>query len=395
VIVLDEVQALPHHVLVPILDALRLLVDHFGTTVVLSSATQPDFWALSPFNELPAVDLVAQPGRLVSDLCRVRFEWRIDPKPTLAEIAASAAAESAAMVVVNTTADARTVYDRWQTDTPEGVAWHLSTRMCPDHRRRVLRVVRRCLAHGQPVLLVSTQLIEAGVDVDFPVVFRALAPADSLLQAAGRANREGRLSELGRVVIFAPADGKAPPSYKALVPQTEIHFGPDKADPDCLDEMAAYYRSVYGALNLADPSHPGQGIQQARTRWEFQTVADGPLINAETGKRDSSKAFRLITDGGISVVTPQGAASAAQHHEIDQLVAKIRASRVPVLADVRRLQPYTTTVHPSVLRTSGVKALLAPILGDEVRTGALVEWRGRYDDATGIDLDPHTEEFVL
>ncbi|WP_307937022.1 hypothetical protein [Salinispora arenicola] len=100
-----------------------------------------------------------------------------------------------------------------------GVAWHLSTRMCPDHRRRVLGTVRARLRRGEHVLLVATQLIEAGVDVDFPLVFRAMAPADSLLQAAGRANREGRMADGGRVVVFAPEDGGQPPTYKTLVRQ--------------------------------------------------------------------------------------------------------------------------------------------------------------------------------
>ncbi|WP_307961915.1 hypothetical protein [Salinispora arenicola] len=110
---------------------------------------------------------------------------QLDPKPTLADVGDQAASEQAALVVVNTTADAKTVYDRWREIGASGVAWHLSTRMCPDHRRRVLGTVRARLRRGEHVLLVATQLIEAGVDVDFPLVFRAMAPADSLLQAAG------------------------------------------------------------------------------------------------------------------------------------------------------------------------------------------------------------------
>jgi CRISPR-associated endonuclease/helicase Cas3 len=395
VIILDEVQALPHHVLVPILDGLRLLVNHFGTTVVLSTATQPEFWALSPFHGLPAIDLVPEPRRAARDQPQVVYEWRLDPRPTLADIAESAAAERTAMVVVNTTADACTVYDRWRGQVPHGMAWHLSTRMCPDHRRRVLAQVRQRLAAGEPVLLVSTQLIEAGVDIDFPVVYRAMAPADSLLQAAGRANREGRLSQPGRVVIFAPADGKAPPAYRTLVGETNVHFGPAKADPDDLAALAAYYRSIYQGLNLADPNHIGQQIQEARRRWEFETVADGPM-DTRTRFRDRSRAFRLITDAGISVVTPQGAAGDAERREIEDLVVKVRTSPVPAMADLRKLHPYTATLHPSVLRANaGAKALLEPILGTDIRAGALVEWRGRYDDATGIDIDPCIEEFVL
>ena len=393
VIVLDEVQALPVHLLVPILDGLRRLVEHFGATVVLCSATQPEFWALSPFKDLPAVDLVDDPGRLAADLRRVAFQWRLAPKPTLAQVAAEAAAHSAALVVVNTTADARRVYDAWRDVVPAEVAWHLSTRMCPAHRRRVLDAVRQRLDDGAPVLLVSTQLVEAGVDVDFPVVFRALAPADSLLQAAGRANREGRLPGVGQVVIFDPADGGAPPSYRALVGQTLVHLGPGRADPDDQRALAAYYRAVYDVSNLADDAHLGQRIQQARARWELQTVTDGPE-DAATGRRDPRQAFRLISDTGLAVVTPQGAATAEERAELVEVIERIRTAAVPTRTDLRRLQQYTTTIHPSAV-TAAVRALLAPVLGGEVGSGGLVEWRGEYDDATGIDVDPRIEEFVI
>lgn len=395
VIVLDEVQALPHAMLVPILDGIRLLVRHFGVTVLLSSATQPSFWALNAFKEMPCTDLIHDTPKLVSDLRRVRYEWQLDPEPTLADISDQVAAEQAALVVVNTTADAKTVYDRWRETGADGAAWHLSTRMCPDHRRRVLETVRARLRRGEHVLLVATQLIEAGADVDFPVVFRAMAPADSLLQAAGRANREGRMTDGGRVVVFAPEDGGQPPTYKTLVGCTGRQFGPDKADPDDVAALGRYYRDVYKLLNLHDVQHVGQRIQQARLRWEFETVTDGP-IDASTKRRDQTLAFRIISDDGISVVTPQGAKTPELRRELEQLVEELRQAPVPDLTKLRRLQAYTTNLHPSVLRQPGVTALLRPILGGtDVRQGVLVEWVGEYDDATGLDPDPSLEQFVL
>ncbi|MER7420778.1 CRISPR-associated helicase Cas3' [Micromonospora peucetia] len=397
VIVLDEVQALPHAMLAPILDGLRLLVQHFGATVLLSSATQPSFWALDEFKGVPCTDLIHDTPKLVSDLRRVRYEWQLDPKPTLAEIAEQAASEPAALVVVNTTADAKAVFDQWRDAETDAVVRHLSTRMCPEHRRRVLKTVRECLRRGERVLLVATQLIEAGVDVDFPVVFRAMAPADSLLQAAGRANREGRLTEGGRVVVFAPEDGGQPPTYKTLVGCTGRQFGPkpDKADPDDPAALGRYYRNVYDELNLADGQHVGQRIQQARRRWEFETVAEGPM-DASTKRRDRKLAFRMIDDDGISVVTPQGAESPELRRELEHLVEELRQAPVPDLTKLRRLQAYTTNLHPSALRQLGVTALMRPILGgNEVRRGVLVEWVGEYDDATGINLDPNLEQFLL
>jgi CRISPR-associated endonuclease/helicase Cas3 len=267
--------------------------------------------------------------------------------------------------------------------------------MCPDHRRRVLEKVRARLSRGERVLLAATQLIEAGVDVDFPVVFRAMAPADSLLQAAGRANREGRMTDGGRVVVFAPEDGGQPPTYETLVGCTRRHFGPDSADPDNLTALGRYYRNVYELLNLADSQHIGQLIQQARRRWEFETVADGPM-DASTRRRERKLAFRMIKDDGISVVTPQGAETPELRRELEQLIEEIRQAPVPDRTRLRRLQPYTTSLHPSALRQPGVLALLRPILGSAEGTpGVLAEWVGEYDDATGIDLDPNLEQFVL
>ncbi|WP_245855123.1 CRISPR-associated helicase Cas3' [Micromonospora wenchangensis] len=394
VIVLDEVQALPHAMLAPILDGLRLLVRHFGATVLLSSATQPSFWALDEFKDVPCTDLIHDTPRLVSELRRVRYEWQLDPQPTLSDVADQAMGERSALVVVNTTADAKTVFERWSDSEPEGAAWHLSTRMCPDHRRRVLAQVRTRLDRGERVLLVATQLIEAGVDVDLPVVFRAMAPADSLLQAAGRANREGRMADGGRVVVFAPQDGGQPPTYKTLVGCTGRQFGPGKADPDDVEALGRYYRNVYDTLTLADHQHVGQRIQHARKRWEFETVTDGPM-DASTKRRDRKLAFRMIDDDAVNVVTPQGAETPELREELEQLIVDLRHAPIRDLTKLRRLQPYTTNLHPSALRQTGVMALLRPILGTEVRRGALVEWIGEYDPVTGINLDPNLEQFVF
>ena len=394
VLVLDEVQALPHRLLVPILDALRTLVARFGTTVLLASATQPDFWELSPFRDLTATDIMPDPAGLVSRLRRVRFEWHTDPSPTLDELADEAATSSQAMVVVNTTADAARVFQRWSATVPDRVAWHLSTRMCPDHRRRVLASVRDRLRRGAPTLLVATQLIEAGVDIDFPVVFRALAPADSLLQAAGRANREGNLGAPGRVVIVDPPDGGAPPAYKTPVGVTRVYFGPGKADPDDLVALRDYYRSLYGALNLDHPDHPGQQVQAARRAFDFPAVTDGPMRDAATLARDREASFRMILDDGVAVVTPDGAETRAEQQHVRELLDQVRTAPRPEMATLRRLQPFVTSVYRSALRRPGVTALLRPVLGELGEPGSLAEWVGDYDESTGIGLDPAIEEFV-
>ncbi|WP_275408584.1 CRISPR-associated endonuclease Cas3'' [Actinocatenispora rupis] len=398
VIVLDEVQALPATMLLPILDVLRILVQHFGVTVLLCSATQPDFWHLSPFRQLPATDVVPDLAALPPGRQRTRFRWRTQGDLTLADVAAETASGGSVLVVVNTTADARTVFDAWSGMPGVDSVWHLSTRMCPEHRRRVLVEVRRRLSCGLPVRLVATQLIEAGVDVDFPVVWRAFAPADSHVQVAGRADREGTLADGGEVVIFSAVDASQPPTYRMLLAATRRHCGPDSTAPDDPDSrvtpddpaaLIRYYHEIYDNLNLEDAASVGQRIQRARRGWQFETVTDGPQ---QGGRRDRSAAFRLIDDDGLAVVTPQAAVDEATRTSLHEAIVRVRAH--PTRDDLRLLHPYTTTLHPSALRAAGVTALLRPVLG-QLAPGGLAEWVGAYDASTGMSVDTKVEEFVL
>ena len=173
-------------------------------------------------------------------------------------MASEIAEQPQALAVVNTVGQARQLF-RMLAARRDGEVWHLSTRMCPVHRRAVLAKVHESLTDGRPVVLVSTQLIEAGVDVDFPVVFRALAPAESLQQAAGRANREGKRPELGRVVVFDASDAPTPKFYGAGVDKTRSYFGPDRApdDPDALADLLSqplHRHSMWTTVNAASRS---------------------------------------------------------------------------------------------------------------------------------------------
>lgn len=187
VIILDEAQKLPEKFLAPCAELLRRLVTDYGCTVVLCTATQPD---LSAFRLSGATELAPNVNGLYAALRRVdyhllgRMEW--------ADLANRIAQEPGALCVVNTRQDARDLYAELAAHKP-GDTFHLSTWMCPAHRRDVITAIRERLKAGTPTYVVSTSLIEAGVDLDFPAVFRALAGLDSLAQAAGRCNREGKL----------------------------------------------------------------------------------------------------------------------------------------------------------------------------------------------------------
>jgi CRISPR-associated endonuclease/helicase Cas3 len=222
------------------------------------------------------------------------------------------------------------------------------------------------LEKEEPLALISTQLIEAGVDVDFPVVYRAWAPADSLQQAAGRANRNARLTE-GRVVIFRPSDGKQPRDryYEAALEATAANFGPDVADPDCLEALDRYYPARY---RLAEVERTGDGVKVEERRKQL----DFPAVAAM---------FTLIQDLTATAAVPPEDDEARDR--FDNAVSRLRSDNVHPVTDARQLlrdlRPYLATIPKYMVKTAIDRGWAEPIIGD------LLEWTGDYDKARGID----------
>ncbi len=391
VIVLDEVQALPAPLLVPIVDMLRVLTARFGTTVLLASATQPELWSLNPLKDVRPVEVIADPERLYKALRRVRYEWWMEPRPTWEQVADRVADPARAgsdrvLAVVNTVADARRLRgllaERVPAETP---VLHLSSVMCPAHRQQILAEVKERLGAGEPVRLVSTQLIEAGVDLDFPVVFRALAPADAVQQAAGRANREGHLGdEGGLVVVFDPDGGGLPPSYRFPIAVTREYVGPNLADPDNLDALAGFYRAYLGGPAVRGRNSRGAAVQRSRAELDFRAVTEGPLRDVgEDSRRDRSRAFRMIDEDTVPVVVSYKPGA----ERVQVLLAELRGNPTPDPSVFRRLQPYQVMIQRRTRQRPDVGALCRPVVGD------LVEWLGDYDDA-GLVLTPSGADFL-
>ncbi|MFQ5714232.1 MAG: CRISPR-associated helicase Cas3' [Candidatus Scalinduaceae bacterium] len=213
VIVIDEVQALPLELLTPTLDVLRALVEGYGVSVILCTATQPAFEEshyLKPFQGLQVHEII--PKEIYQEhfrkLERVKY-YRKDNPISWQELANEISEEKQVMVVLNTRKDTLSLIDKLR--DKEDV-FHLSTLLCGIHRRLIFRKVKRRLKNKLPVKLISTQVVEAGVDIDFPVVYRAIGPLDRIVQAAGRCNREDKLQNgrCGSVIIFEPAEGRTP-----------------------------------------------------------------------------------------------------------------------------------------------------------------------------------------
>lgn len=398
VIILDEVQGLPYRLLVPILDALRSFVEHFNATVLLCSATQPEFWSLQPFQGLPVTDIVPKPLATQADANPVRFEWWLDPKPRLSQVAARAAEHGSALVVTNTIANAATVAKAWETAGCEGV-FHLSTLLMPGHRLAAMNLIKQRLDAKLPTLVASTPLIEAGVNLDFPVVFRALTSIDSILQAAGRADRERRWAGGGLVVVFDPLDGGKPAGMDKLIDLTLDHFGPGLADPDSAQAQAAYWNELWDELNLDGPGSAAAAIQQARLDLDYEAVALGPLTKDrdKAGLRDRSRAFKMIEDETIAVIVPAAACSGlfvgpSVHHGVrlegapDELV-KRAADPGKSRAAMRKLQPYIVNLSLHRAQKETVKSRLKTIIGEPARPGSVAVWQGTYNPLTGLEIE--------
>jgi CRISPR-associated helicase Cas3/CRISPR-associated endonuclease Cas3-HD len=301
VLLFDEVQTLPSGLAVPTLAALSHLTQAYGSSVVFSTATQPAFGVLHEEVKKHASGgwqprpIVPIPERLFAPLRRVEVCWP-EPGQTLAwpELAEKLRESTQSLCIVNMKKHAQTLWETLADGDVEGL-FHLSTNLCPAHRRDVLDAVRARLNNQQAVQLVATQCIEAGVDVDFPRVFRAIAPLDAIIQAAGRCNREGKLAT-GHAYVFVPdlleGEGLYPTaSYQQAAAVTESLLRTHGPAGMALDDPAfieAYYRELY------DVGKPGK----AKKTQEIQE-----LIKAGAFP-EIAREYRLINQDTINVVVP-------------------------------------------------------------------------------------------
>ncbi len=361
VIVLDECQTLPPDLVKPTCQMLRQLVATLGCTVVLSTATQPAFnhGCLKDDKHdfrLDAKEIIPNHFDLFGALKRVQIEWpRRTERLPWRDVAAHMRAAPAALCIVNTKKAARDLFA--ELSRLPGSAYHLSTGMCPAHRLAVLDAVKQLLAAKLPVFVVSTQLIEAGVDIDFPHVFREMAPLESIIQAAGRCNREGLIpGDGGRVKVFRSEEGQIPAGWYTLGRDVlEAEFLTAGHEPRVEDpaDVRNYFRHLYWKRGL-DPKN----VVGMRFGLKFESVAE---------------AYKLISDDTVPVVV----ATWEKHsREIEQLLAAVRDK--PTRACFRALGPFQVNMFRGEL--ARLPAGMAVPASDNVD---LLVWRGRYDSQMG------------
>ncbi|MGN7612586.1 CRISPR-associated helicase Cas3' [Magnetococcales bacterium HHB-1] len=298
VILLDEVQTLTIGLALPTLGVLSHLSYHFNSSVVFSTATQPAFdhldsavrKVLSTSGWQPK-EIVSAPDKMFQQLERVQVVWPKEGETiTLSSLAVKIAKMNQVLVIVNLKRHAKMLFEILLQELDSADIFHLSTALCPRHRSEVLSEVHQRLASGKKCRLVATQCVEAGVDIDFPAVFRAFAPLESLAQAAGRCNREGKMS-FGEMTVFQlpKAEDGYPPEYERGIAVCRYLL---KNSPDyCLDlnNPLLYHQYYISCFNLAD-AEDSQGVL-----WEAIKTRDFSAV---------SKHYRLIREDSISVVVP-------------------------------------------------------------------------------------------
>jgi CRISPR-associated endonuclease/helicase Cas3 len=333
VVVLDEAQLLPPEFLQPILDVLNLLTKHYGVSVVLSTATQPAlstreyFDARSNMRGLENVrEIMDDPDALYAQLQRVNVRLPADWKtPTSWAILADEIKQhDSVLTIVNRRKDARELWDLM----PEGTL-HLSALMCGEHRSQVIQQIKARLKNGIPTRVVSTQLVEAGVDVDFPVVYRALAGLDSIAQAAGRCNREGLL-EKGDVLVFVPPKPAPPGLLRKGEDACRSVLHAYTGQPLERDLFAKYFEKLYLACDL-----DAQNITEL-LKVDGQSLA----VNFRT----AAEKFKLIDDEDSAPIIVRYCGECGRDNSVNALLKTLKTEG-PKRWLMRKLQRYTVTVH--------------------------------------------------
>jgi CRISPR-associated endonuclease/helicase Cas3 len=374
VVILDEAQTLPLKLLRPCMAALDELARNYGASIVLCTATQPALRVMDGalesnkqnqpqgFEIGPDRELAPNPEALYVALKRVNVGVRNEPI-TDADIAARFAAQEQMLCIVNTRGHAKALFDLIKDQLG---ARHLTTLMCPAHRRKILAEIKADLKAGLPVRLVATSLVEAGVDFSFPEVWRAETGLDSIAQAAGRCNREGG-PVLGRMVVFVPADHKLPKIFSAG--RDAAIFPLQMDEPLGLEAVRRYFHELYfnrgfAALDAVEIDElPGilPAIARMPLSYPFASIASG---------------FKMIDDVMRQVIVPWD-------DHAKQALNILRTAETPPGKVLRKLQQYTVSIPENAwkqLAGGGIQAV-NPKFGDRFME---LTSRALYDDRTGL-----------
>lgn len=336
IIILDEAQMLPPEFLNPILTVLKGLVDNYDVSVLFSTATQPALtgkiggkgqFAFDGIDSDSVREVVQNVNELAFNLKRVAIQLPQNTNETVdwSTIADELQQHEQVLCIVNTRNQCRELHELMPEDT-----LHLSRLMCTAHIMDVIDEIKLRLKENKPVRVISTQLIEAGVDIDFPVVYRAIAGLDSIAQCAGRCNREGKLNKenrLGLVKVFVPSKGtpiglmrKGADTFKEMLPNRSDNNNP-LLEPTAFQE---YFRLFYSKIDNFDKANIGDSLWKDAQSMKFQFA---------TAARD----FRLIDDKNAQTIL-------VEYKDGNDLIQLLKR-KGPESWLMRKLQRYAVSVN--------------------------------------------------
>lgn len=359
VVVFDEVQTIPVDFLRPCVYAIAELSLHYHTTCILCTATQPslediikDYW-----RDARVIEICKNTDLLYRRLKRVTYE--IIGKTTADELALRLNSHKMVLCIVSTRARAKELYEK----LPEEGRYHLSTRMTPEHRKRTLCRIREKLSEGATVRVISTSLIEAGVDLDFPAVYRELAGIDSMIQAGGRCNREGKAdSRASKVFIFQFRESNRLPSAMKLPAEVAATIIRKEDEIDSPLTIKRYFETLY--------YNKGEGLDREKIVGKLNKK-DGYIEFSTAAER-----FRLIdTFENKTIYIPCGAGGEA-------LADEIRNRKGVLTKEIyRRAGKYCVNVSERVFRN------LSPALEAVNEEFAILAVSSCYSEKTGLLLE--------
>lgn len=378
VIILDEVQAIPNEYIKPCMYALTELVEHYGCTVVLCTATQPGFAENRLLPEHVKVkEIISNKAKLFADLKRTKGCFL--GQKTVEEIGAQLREQKQVLCVVNTKRHALDLFA--QLDPEDEANFYLTTNMMPCHRVQVIEKIKQRLHDKLPCRVVSTQLIEAGVDVDFPVVYRSLTGIDSIIQAAGRCNREGK-NPVAEVFVFEPEPAYACTGYlgmTAALAKGIIQRFPE----DFLGEKAvhAYFVKLFdfSGDNVDSKNILKEDLQLNRNfAFDFQTIAEN---------------FRLIDSQGFPVVILNDETNwNGESKEVCKQLKKAEFAE-GLGGILRELSKHCVNVRPNVLDKMKEAGVLKTV-ADEILVLTQLDW---YREKTGLTMpeEPNEIDYIV
>ena len=339
VIIFDEAQMLPREYLKPSLLAVQELVQNYGATAIFCTATQPSLQRFFP-EKITFTELAPNPQELFDFYRRVKVKNL--GTQTDEDLLGKLNAHEQALCIVNTRKHAKGLYDQLDEDG----SFHLSTLMCPAHRKETLLKIKGLLDdENKPnCRVVSTQVMEAGIDVDFPVGYRAMAGLDSIIQAAGRVNREGKQSS-GDMFVFNPKTEfiKRTPIFieqtSAVAKSTLRKFGDD---PTSITAIEAYYEQLYSLQS-------GESFDAKNILGYFDKGTGKPEFDFKTAAEN----FKFIENNTVSVIIPFD-------DDAQNLIQELMYTEYPI-STIRKMQSYIVNIYEKEFMNLQGKGVISTI----------------------------------